>query len=157
MTQFLRFHSFHWHWLYLLCLICVEVKVSLISEIVCYQLHSLYLSFIVFCLRSSQKRYTVIPLLFIKNFIFFRSISQKNIAKSWSHHYFFRIFFFMKGFWLPRTYLIFWGACWFRTCRFMSQNLCNPSSLLTNTYFESFSSKHFLKASIWEVFRGSII
>ena len=47
LTPFLRFRPFHWYWFhpFHLSMICLDVKVLLISKIVCYQLRSLYLSF----------------------------------------------------------------------------------------------------------------
>ena len=51
--------------------------------------------------------------------------SSDPYSKPSSFHFFLESCFVMKGIWLPRTYLIFWGACWFNICRFMSQNICN--------------------------------
>ena len=68
-----KISPFHLYWLYLWCVICLKIKVSLISRKACCQLRFLYLRF--------HKRYTVIHLPTIKNFIFFCSISRKIIAK----------------------------------------------------------------------------
>ena len=69
-----KISPFHLYWFYLWWVICLKIKVSLISRKACCQLRLLYLRF--------HKRYTVIHLPTVKNFIFFCSISRKIVAKA---------------------------------------------------------------------------